>query len=517
MQISNSGNIYRKLNEIIYFEESNENKEGELLLQIKKTNDKNYELITNDCKLDENKNIQSRNNCWFVLKKSKLDDKYKINQGDIIRLGRITTRIKEIRIDNILKISRNFDYSNKNNKDINKNDKINFREMETKENEPKINVLTFSTDLNQDKKYNEHIILKEKNNKINVLKSININAKSYQKIYKNKISKICRICYGEEEENEIDNPLVQPCKCSGSLKYIHLNCLKHWLNTKSCAKMESNENYSIFLVKQVECEICKSKYPDFLKLNGKLHEILDFKSEFKNYFTLESLTIDKNNTRCIYVINLDNNIRLKIGRGHDANLTLSDISVSRVHCIITIENKNIFIEDNNSKFGTLILVQSPSLKLIENLPLFIQIGRTFLDCRIKKSYKLFSCCGVNEIHNNNFYFQQNENQKQLELLNMFDIKSKFDFTDDYEKEDKSKDFDKINIDETQNLINNRYEDTLVPENIKKDENEFNISTKNKSNFYNEENKNNIPENSEEKYKKYINQDESIILESEKVK
>lgn len=365
--------------------------------------------------------------------------------------------------------------------------------------------MTFSTDLNQDK--NKYINLTEKKNKINVLKTININIQSYQNLYKNKISKICRICYGEEEQNDIDNFLVQPCKCSGSLKYIHLNCLKHWLNTKSCAKMESNENYSIFLVKQVECEICKAKFPDYLKLNDKLYEILDFKSEFENYCTLESLTIDKNNTRCIYVVNLDKNIRLKIGRGHDANLTLSDISVSRVHCIITIENKNIFIEDNNSKFGTLILVRSPILKLIENLPLFIQIGRTFLDCRIKKPYKLFTCCGVNEIHNNNYYYQQNENQKQEELLNMFDVKSKFDLTEDYEKEDKSKDFNKINIDETQNLINNRYEDTLEPENInntkikfsKKEENELNLITKKTSLFNNDENKNGS---------------ESIIIENE---
>ena len=361
--------------------------------------------------------------------------------------------------------------------------------MKTKDNnESKTNVLTFSTDLKQDKKI-KYINLTDTKNKIDVLKSTNINVQSYQQIYKNKISKICRICYGEEDENEIDNFLVQPCKCSGSLKYIHLNCLKHWLNTKSCAKMESNENFSIFLVKQVECEICKSKFPDFLKLNDKLYEILDFKSEFENYFTIESLTIDKNNTRCIYVINLDKNIKLKIGRGHDANLTLSDISVSRVHCVITIENKNIFIEDNNSKFGTLILVQSRSLELIENLPLFIQIGRTFLDCRIKNSHKLFSCCGVNEIHNNNYYYQQNIKHNQEELLKMFDIKSKFDFSEDYEKEDKedkSKVFDKINIDETENLINNRYEETLDVENI-----------------------NNLGQ-----YKTFKNKSESIILESE---
>ena len=33
---------------------------------------------------------------------------------------------------------------------------------------------------------------------------------------KTKLPKSCKICYGEEEDQE--NPLVQPCQCSGTLK-----------------------------------------------------------------------------------------------------------------------------------------------------------------------------------------------------------------------------------------------------------------------------------------------------------
>ena len=33
----------------------------------------------------------------------------------------------------------------------------------------------------------------------------------------------CRICF--ETESDI-NPLIYPCKCSGSMKYIHEACLK---------------------------------------------------------------------------------------------------------------------------------------------------------------------------------------------------------------------------------------------------------------------------------------------------
>jgi len=29
-----------------------------------------------------------------------------------------------------------------------------------------------------------------------------------------------------------DNPFVCPCKCEGSVKWIHFKCLKQWLDNK---------------------------------------------------------------------------------------------------------------------------------------------------------------------------------------------------------------------------------------------------------------------------------------------
>ena len=45
---------------------------------------------------------------------------------------------------------------------------------------------------------------------------------------------ICRICHCE---SETQNPLLTPCYCSGSLKYVHQSCLQQWLTaseTTSC-------------------------------------------------------------------------------------------------------------------------------------------------------------------------------------------------------------------------------------------------------------------------------------------
>ena len=39
--------------------------------------------------------------------------------------------------------------------------------------------------------------------------------------------KRCRLCYGGEE----DGPLVQPCACRGTAKWVHKHCLEAWRRT----------------------------------------------------------------------------------------------------------------------------------------------------------------------------------------------------------------------------------------------------------------------------------------------
>ena len=50
----------------------------------------------------------------------------------------------------------------------------------------------------------------------------------------------CRICF--QSESDINNPLIAPCKCSGTMKYIHLSCLKNSVNLK-INKKNNNNNF----------------------------------------------------------------------------------------------------------------------------------------------------------------------------------------------------------------------------------------------------------------------------------
>jgi len=56
----------------------------------------------------------------------------------------------------------------------------------------------------------------------------------------------CRICY--EETSSKDNPLIRPCKCSGSMKFIHKLCLQKW-------RMLSPQSEHVH-----KCSVCKQEY-----------------------------------------------------------------------------------------------------------------------------------------------------------------------------------------------------------------------------------------------------------------
>ena len=354
----------------------------ELLFKIRMSfgKKKYLEIIRNKYELDENDNLINLNPCFFLLKPSKIDpkmNKYRLNPGEIVKIGRITMRIRDIKFNN----QKNTNTLNET-KDNNNKKENNMTRLETSERK-----------------------MKEKKNGVKK----NIKKMTQKDIFSKleKMKRVCRICYLEEDENNLEDPLVQPCKCTGSVKFIHLSCLRKWISTRSCVKIDTTSECCIFLIKPVICELCKAKFPDFIKYEKHLLPVIDFSEEFENFLTLESLTLDRQNNKFIYVISLNKEKKIKIGRGHEAKVILSDISVSRIHCIMTVDKNQVFIEDNESKFGTLILVQSPNIILSENLPLYIQVGRTYFNCQLTKPFSLFNCCDIGEKNNINFYYNQN--------------------------------------------------------------------------------------------------------------
>ena len=101
------------------------------------------------------------------------------------------------------------------------------------------------------------------------------------------------------------------------------------------------------------------------------------------YIILESMNLEKNSSRIIHTIMINTpKTKFTLGRGHDSDLRINDISVSRLHATIEYWDGCFYMEDCKSKFGTLAHIR-------EEIPVDIgehttlQIGRTVVTITAK--------------------------------------------------------------------------------------------------------------------------------------
>ena len=468
----------------------NNNKQslGKIIIENEK-----YYYCSNDNFSDENNLQEMMNFSWLLYQGNnypKTHNKYILSEGDYIKLGKIILKIKEINLNN----------SNDNNNDNNNNNN-NLSSLNSEEEKMSNNYHNeINNDINNsniiEKKYKENNVIHFKNlysnsslNKISQKETLTINKEtinreineSFENIFENnneterkknykfniKLTKIilrkkskkktkikkCRICYSQEEDSK-NNPLIKPCLCSGSLKYIHYKCLLHWLSNKISIKkfFFSNENFfSIYSINKINCELCKEKYPEYIKHNNIIYSLINlekYNNNNFNYIIFDAFPIDKINYRFRYIINFNNVKNVILGRGKDANIILNDISISRIHCQFILNDKgNILVNDLNSKFGTLILIQNKKIEILKGQNLFIQYGRTFLNFEIKKKFSFFNCCDLEIINTNINYEKLNRNKikynkyKELkeEIINLNNESEDFDSEED--EKIKAKNFD----------------------------------------------------------------------------
>ena len=285
-------------------------------------------------------------------------------------------------------------------------------------------------EVNTKDKCSEKESKKEKDSKVLILNS-------------NKKKKVCRICYLEEDNKRL-NPLIKPCKCSGSMKYIHYECLLHWLKTKLIIDKKpfvDNDYYDIYRLDLLECELCKNHLLNYIRHNNKIYSLIDYqrldaqiekllskngktpsRKENNNYIIFDDILPGKNGFLCRYLVKFNEDNTLKIGRALDNQLILNDISVSRNHCLIRIDQGyNLILEDCNSKFGSLVLIQAEEIEILKGKTLTIQSGTNYFSFKLELPSKLFSCCSAEEIDDKRDYERLNSKwvkfDKNPEILN----------------------------------------------------------------------------------------------------
>ena len=341
---------------------------------------------------------------------SKKNEENLIGLGDIIKLGRVRLKIETICFKDIyescqisnnliknkvkLKYGSTLPHINLNINKLNNNMNTN---INNSQNESFLD----------EEKLNNNNVEKNKKDKNKLINLDDISANSE----KNSTSRpTCRICY--MTNSDIENPLVSPCKCNGSMKYIHFKCLKHSIEVNLTKKIE--QHYKYYIWKNYSCEICKEEYPKYLKIKDSLYPLVDLEIGFSSYITFDYALYDdikkKTSRKGILVIKINEDTDedvITLGRSQNNRVKLKDISVSRNHCNIIKRKNQLYIVDKGSKFGSLIYVNNPLNINKKNNEETIISGRHWFSIKLEEEVNFFSrlfsstkCCQCSDINKN---------------------------------------------------------------------------------------------------------------------
>ena len=160
---------------------------------------------------------------------------------------------------------------------------------------------------------------------------------------------------------------------------------------QSKIKKTENDFCKILTFKRIECEICKTVFPEKISIKGSLYSIIDINKPEKDYIILEGIIKEIPEEKSVYIVHFKDKKEIKIGRATDANIRLNDISVSRAHATISLYNDNFYLHDTNSKFGTLIRMKNV-FNILLNKPFFVQKGNIFFQFFMYKTFWAYFKC-----------------------------------------------------------------------------------------------------------------------------
>ena len=355
-------------------------------------------------------NLNKKINDSFCLcrawRLSKKNEENNINVGDIIKLGRVRLKIEAICFKEMYESSHLNNNFNKNKKlrhgispYLNKNISNN---MNTNINNSQNESMFI-----EEEKFEKNKIKKKNKEKIKLNENLENSSISSQKNSSSSRAS-CRICY--LLISNLENPLISPCNCNGSMKYIHYKCLKNCIEANLNKIIE--ENYKYYSWKEYCCEICKREYPKYIKIKDMLYPLIDLDINYSSYITCDYSLYDdikrKTFRKGILVIKINDDINediITLGRSQNNRVKLKDISVSRIHCNFIKRKNTLFIVDKGSKFGSLIYINNPININLKNNEEIIISGKHCFFIKLEENKSFFDslfdikCCQSNEVKN----------------------------------------------------------------------------------------------------------------------
>lgn len=90
--------------------------------------------------------------------------------------------------------------------------------------------------------------------------------------------------------------LISPCKCKGSMEFVHFRCLKLWIDSKKTQTEGNTPVVTFFNFKKLSCELCKEVLPYSIKINNNVYDLISIKKPTNNpYLLLEKNENTKEN------------------------------------------------------------------------------------------------------------------------------------------------------------------------------------------------------------------------------
>ena len=233
------------------------------------------------------------------------------------------------------------------------------------------------------------------------------------------------------------------------------------------------------------------------------------------------MRVGKDKTTYYHVVNLDDKDFINIGRANECELSLPELSVSRFHCIIHKDNGQLFLEDNTSKFGSLILVQNKNMIVNDLMPLKLQVNKTYIKFKLNLPFSLsLFCCGrQNTIEGRKFDYHE-QNKKGFDILSFLEVKDDNNIwgrDDENDEETKSNNIDNNNNNKNKKEKENKKEeliDDIKEEQINNNNNLIKNNFETEKNSININNKESLIDKSINEEKNKNNKEELVEIESE---
>ena len=450
-----------------YKESQNKTKDVNIINNFKENNfliitefnelaNNNFKICNPKLSYNLNKRINDSSCLSRTWRISKKNEENQINIGDIIKLGRVRLKIETICFKGNYISSHIGNNFIKNKSKLKLGFSLNLGKNISNNMNTNINNSQNESAFIEEEKFEKNKIKKKIKEKIKLNSNFENSSISS---HKNSTSRpTCRICY--LLNSDMENPLISPCNCNGSMKYIHYKCLKNCIEANITKKIE--DRYKYYYWKNYCCEICQKEYPKYLKIKDVLYPLIDLEINYSSYIICDYSLYDdvkkKTFRKGILLIKIDdekNEDIISLGRSQNNYVKLKDISVSRTHCNIIKRKNKLFIVDKGSKFGSLLYINKPININLNSEEEVIISGRHCFSIKLQENksflYKLFdiNCCKCNEIKNyTNIDIEhlddihKNKNENENEKIHL-DIK------------------DNNNIKNNYNIFDNSYQDYIM--------------------------------------------------------